>query len=346
MSWIKSTCLVLVVTLVLLLLLELILFYGFGYRTISTNATCNRKNAEKGYSYYQKNCVMIIKHWEQNEPITYHINSSGRRDDLFEGKADTKKIAFIGDSFTFGAMVPIEKNYNYLAVYGLLGRRYEAHNYGVSGEEFLNIINKLNDIDFSSYEHIVYGLTPNDLFNLTDNSQFQESLKVRETLSNRPSSEYKINSMIKAAKNIALSSATSRFLLHELMSNDRSYLAIYESRKPYSGYLYDNYSEEWREALNIFRLKITSLPLDIKNKLKIFILPQRAEVILFRKGLYKDNFSSQIMSICRGSGIDCGFANLSNLSQLKESHFPVDGHLTLEGNKSVAQDFSNWVNSW
>ena len=335
------------VTLVLLILLELIFFYGFGYRTISTSATCSRKNSEKDYSYYQKNCVMVIKHWEQKEPITYSINSSGRRDALFEGKTGAKIIAFIGDSFTFGAMVPIERNYNYLAFYSLLGGRYEAHNYGVPGEEFLNIINKLNDIDFSSYEHIIYGLTPNDLFNLTDNSQFQDNLEVSEKLPKVPAtSRYKKNSIINKAKNIVLSSATSRFLLHKLMTNDRFYLTLYQSRKPYSGYLYDNYSEEWRKALSVFEQKITALPSDIKKKLKVFILPQRAEVILFRQGLYRGEFSSQIMSICTSIGIDCGFANLSNLSQLDESHFPVDGHLTLEGNKSVAQDFSNWVNSW
>ena len=43
-----------------------------------------------------------------------------------------------------------------------------GHNFGVAAENFHNIFNKLNKQDFSSYKYIIYGFTPNDLFDLVD----------------------------------------------------------------------------------------------------------------------------------------------------------------------------------
>ena len=74
---------------------------------------------EKDFSFYTPNCKNIIKHWEQKKFVTYEINSKGRRDQPNQ-VPNQKKIAFIGDSFTYGAMVPIEDNYNFYALNNIL----------------------------------------------------------------------------------------------------------------------------------------------------------------------------------------------------------------------------------
>ena len=52
------------------------------------------------------------------------------------------------------------------------------------------------------------------------------------------------------------------------------------------------------------------------------------------------------MSSCKKINIECYFSNIKNLAQLEESHFPFDGHLTISGNHSVANDLSEWIKNW
>ena len=44
--------------------------------------------------------------------------------------------------------------------------------------------------------------------------------------------------------------------------------------------------------------------------------------------------------------IDCFAPNLNPLSNIKESHFPVDGHLTILGNHVLAKELSKWASNW
>ena len=67
-------------------------------------------------------------------------------------------------------MVPIEDNYNFYAFNNILKSSFEIHNYGTPAEQLHNVFNKLNTLDESKYNYIVYGLTPNDFFDLVDGS--------------------------------------------------------------------------------------------------------------------------------------------------------------------------------
>ena len=143
-----------------------------------------------------------------------------------------------------------------------------------------------------------------------------------------------------------MSSATSRFILHTLMSNDQIYLKTYLSRKPYSGYLLEILPPEWIESINYFDESLKTLDKNLKSKLKIFILPQRAEVVSSRLKSYNYSFINYLMNICKENQIDCSFSDLNSLSKLKKSHFPVDGHLSIQGNHEVAKSLSLWVKNW
>tara|TARA_B100001057_G_scaffold380244_1_gene385859 strand:- start:834 stop:1871 length:1038 start_codon:yes stop_codon:yes gene_type:complete len=325
--------------------IELFINYILDFRAIVDVNTCKRiYNKEKDFSFYSPNCENIIKHWEQDNFVSYKINSEGRRD-LPNQKKNVKKIAFLGDSFTFGAMVPIEDNYNFYAFNKILKNSFEIHNFGTPAEQLHNIINKLKTLEVKKYDYIVYGLTPNDFFDLVDGSYTGE-LKKKDI--NKGINENKKTKMqiFKKIKGYLLSTATSRFILHNLMSNDTIYLKTYISRKPYSGYLLKDLPAEWLKAIDYLNINLKNLDYKYKSKLKIFILPQRAEVVSSRLNLYNSSFVTSIINICNENRIDCSFPDLNTLSKVKESHFPVDGHLSVNGNHDVAQHLSKWAKNW
>ena len=137
-----------IVTNIIILIFAIELFFIFilNYKTEVEMNTCKRiYNKEKDFSSYSPNCKSVIKHWEQSKFVTYETNSAGRRD-LDSENSDIKKIAFIGDSFTFGAMVPIEDNYNFYAFNNILKKPFNIHNFGTPAEQLHNIFNKLKTI--------------------------------------------------------------------------------------------------------------------------------------------------------------------------------------------------------
>ena len=329
----------------ILLATELFFKYVLDYRSISKVNTCKRiYDNERDFSFYTPNCKNIIKHWEQKKFVTYEINSKGRRDQPNQ-VPNQKKIAFIGDSFTFGAMVPIEDNYNFYAFKKILNSPYEIHNYGTPAEQLHNVLNKLKTLEYKSYDYIVYGITPNDFFDLVDGSYFSKTKDKDKTKQIIESKKNKIETF-KSIKNYLLSTASSRFILHNLISNDKIYLKTYLSRKPYSGYLLKNLPAEWIIATNYLDESLKILDNNLKSKLKIFILPQRAEVVSNRLNSYNSTFINSLITICNKNNIDCSFPDLDLLSAIEESHFPVDGHLSIQGNHEVAKSLSEWVKNW
>jgi len=335
---IKNSTLSLTISIIFLSLFEFFVAFVLGYRTIVKGEKCKLFNKEKNYGFYKPNCKTYYKHWEDNKIIEYKFNEYGRRDELNDFKNENDiKIASVGDSFTLGLHVPIDNNYNYLAFNRPnINKKYLIHNYGVAGENLDNIINKLIDKkqEFLNYDFILYGLTPNDFFYfLEENNSNKNDLNENFHL-------------FRKAKSLLLSTSTSKFFLHNLLKIDETYYSIYLQRKPYSGYLMSDLGPSWINSLSIFEDKVGNLPEELKSKLKIFLLPQRVEVVSYRLGNYNGKFNYELMKSCKKIGIDCSFANLKKLSKLKESHFIVDGHLTDKGNYSIAEDLSSWSEKW
>ena len=167
MNLTKSILQTTIIVTLFFLILEFSLYFFFGYRSIVTGDTnCKIFNSKENFSYYKSNCKTLNKHWEQENIIEYSFNNFGRRE--IQAKPNDNLVAFIGDSFTFGSMVPIEKNYNFKALEFYKDKNYVAHNYGVAGEQFHNILSKLKKLDFQQYKFVIYGITPNDLFDIVD----------------------------------------------------------------------------------------------------------------------------------------------------------------------------------
>ena len=322
----------------LLAVIEISLKNIFGFNSITKGSvTCKIYDDKKNFSYYKPNCELFYKHWEQKNIIHYKINNFGRRDG--SNNSGKKLIAFFGDSFTFGAMVPIDKNYNYKSLENFKKLSYGGHNYGVAGEQFENILSKLKAYDLSKYDIIVYGLTPNDLFDLVNLTTSGSKDKI---------AHYKTKSeklfFLKKIKDSILSTTTLKVLLHHLMTIDSIYYKIYLKRIPYSGYLKSPLASDFEGALNIALSQLNELDTNLKKKLVIQLLPQRAEVVAARVGKYNNDFSEKFLEICSKKELICGITDVFKLSKLKESHFIIDGHLNIDGNKLVAEDLTKLLN--
>lgn len=329
----------LVTTFVAFLSAEFLLLFVFNYQdNFIGDKGCHKKNIALNFSYYKPNCYIAIKNWENDQWITYFTNEFGRRDNI-HNKSALLKIAAIGDSFTFGAQVPIDDTYHYYSLNKLVKRNIQLDNYGVSGEQAENIFSRLHSEDFNKYTFILYGLTPNDFFSYLEDSDIDNTTN---TLQGKSTT----SSVFRDLKDIILSTATSRFIAHSLMRIDAIYYSTYLKRTPYSGYLEEKLNSKWGKALDRFKVEINSLPNDVKRKLKIFLLPQRAEVVAFRLQKYHKTFEQELLKICSSTRVECANTNIGKLAKLNESHFPIDGHLTIEGNHSVAEDLATWIKSW
>ncbi len=335
---VKSIFYPLFVAVLLVALIEFILVYWGGYNEITIGDTnCSYVVKESNFSHYRSNCNLFHKNWEQDEGVWYHFNQDGRRG--AERINSVKQIAFVGDSFTLGAMVS-EKNT--IISYLNAKKKYQTyafHNYGVGGEQFHNLHAKLNTFDFGSYEKIILGITPNDFFNIVDGSDpaFYSNPQ-------RVAKENKISSSVQKISTFLLNLSVTRALLYHFLSIDRFYMQIYEARKPYSGYLSDPMSPKFKDALEHMGEKISSLNPSVKSKLVIFLLPQRAQVVSFRLGRHSESFYREFDLMCKKHNLKCGFPSILKLSKIPDnSHYVVDGHMKPSGNAMVASDLYNFL---
>ena len=126
-------------------------------------------------------------------------------------------------------------------------------------------------------------------------------------------------------------------LAHLFFENPDVYLSFYGSRGELSGYLQEEGSSYWAERYSEFRENIELLDADIRERLVVVIIPQRAQVALIRAGRQQDGlaFDAQILAICRDLEISCFSFTEALSAQVGETHFPVDGHLTEQSNLAI-----------
>ena len=93
--------------------------------------------------------------------------------------------------------------------------------------------------------------------------------------------------------------------MHILLGKDKIYFKTYISRKPYSGYLISPLPEEFNYAIEYIFNQLNTLDKDLKDKLILLMLPQRAEVVAYRLNKYNNDFHKKFLNECFNFNIKC-----------------------------------------
>ena len=195
--------------------------------------------------------------------------------------------------------------------------------------------------DLKNHNHIVYGLTPNDLFSTQDSNQNIE--KRNENLNN-----LKKNFLERSIKKVKLHNlrsvkAASKFFFDKFPN---IYINLYTKRNlNLAGYLYYDSSSYWDERyLELFN-NLKNLDQNIKDRLIIQVIAQRIQVLLYKKGELHNAlaFENRVKEICDKLNIKFNGTQLHKLANLKNSHFTIDGHFTPLANSVVGKTLAEFI---
>ena len=322
---------------VVIITISLIIFIEFFYRFLffkeNIDHACYVKVDDERTYKNAANCNYSMSYFESKEDVIYYTDKFGNRVRAKEEKkTGNKKIFFVGDSFTFGFLSNYEYTYPFSSVKKinlLLNENYEEINKGVNGYQFSQVlINILKDeeIKFSN-DLIIYGMTPNDIFDHED--KYSKTYSTNKVLLDKKSN------FLLFLEDIAKSSYALKYFASIILRNDKIYNAIYLSRNQVvMGFAQDEISNLWKKKYKIVENLIHELPNNIKNRLVILIVPQKIQINLINnneiaKATY---FDKEIFRICKKLKIKC-ISLTKELATLKNTHFTIDGHMLPEANK-------------
>ena len=292
-------------------------------------------------------CSYEAKHWEQPEIIVYETDACGRRSiDRCEDPAinDTAlRIATIGDSFTYGSMLPIELQFGSLIKETLEEEQNQSvtvANFGVEGYDLLQLAGVLDQLDPVDHQIVVYGLTPNDLFNpqsrgIAENRRAQDPLKAIRAQS-RAAKASLVDRLRSAVRRLRAVQVAAHFAFQ----NDALYLATYQSRGDKAGFIGDQLTGYWRERLAEFDDFLARATAQGFDNLIILYIPQRVQHVLNKQPESADRarlLGAEIQRIVEARGvlfID-GLAALEGLGS--DPYFVIDGHLNPEGARALGR---------
>ena len=305
----------------------LLFIFEFGLRFYfkdNESFNCYQKVKDQRKYFNGKNCYYIERYFEKNKPTLYITNQVGARITNKINNNGTRKIYFVGDSFTFGYLSNYEETYPYNSIkyYNKKGNKEKSVevNLGVNGYQFKQnfyMINKLSKNLKDNNSLIIYGLTPNDIFDIE--SFDNENKFIKQSLMD----QVKIN--IDSIKFLSI-----KFITSLLLKNDKIYNFLYDKKGDAAGYINKNGSKSWENKYLLLKKNLDSLDINIKNRLLITIIPQQIQIRLLKQGKKDDalSFDRKIIEICKNVGIKCvSFTEKLSKRQNYKTHFVKDGHL-------------------
>lgn len=328
---ILSIFVIIIITILIILFLEI--FLKFIFFKENAHYSCYEKVKDQRIYINGKNCNFVDSYFESKEDVIYITDDLGNRtQNNQEIKEWNKKIFFVGDSFTFGSLSNYEYTYPYTSVKKineLSNIVYKEINKGVNGYQISQVLEniKRDQEILSSNDLIIYGLTPNDLFDLKE-----ENTKINSD--NFSVSDTKSNLIIFLSKKIKNSFAL-KYFASIVLKNDKIYNSIYLSRSQNgAGFIEDEVNNSWNKKYKIVEKLINDLPNHIKNRIIIITIPQKIQVNLIKKNQINKgiSFDKEILKICKNIKIKC-ITLTEEIAQLKETHYPLDGHMFPEANK-------------
>ena len=344
-SILKTSAIVIGIIMVIFIVLEILAREKFD--SFSNGSCPHEKLPGKRFFYIPlKNCKFSIKHWESNKEIVYETDENGNRTSSIPANFNSSmtSIAFFGDSFTWGTMNNVDENYTHYAVATLKDKEdidASYNNFGVVGYDLLQVLKRMRHNDLKAYNYIVYGLTPNDLFSpqtaTLDEQQKHEFTNIKkdslmETLKKKIR-HHDLRSVKVASK-----------LLFDLFP--KIYINLYILRDSnLAGYLSSSSSPYWNNRYSELFTQLKNLDPDIRSRLIIQVIPQRVQVLLYAKGDLSNAlaFEDRIRQICNELDIKYNGSQLSELANLENSHFTIDGHFTAPANAMVGRGLAEFI---
>ena len=328
---ILSIITVIFISILLVLFLEFIL--KFLLLKENVHYSCYEKTNDERIYVNGKNCNFVISYFESKEDITYITDELGNRTQKDEEiKEWNNKIFFVGDSFTFGSLSNYKYTYPYTSVKKInefSNIIYKEVNKGVNGYQISQVLENIKKDEeiLSSNDLIIYGLTPNDLFDLKEQNRVINS-------ENSSVSDAKSNLIIFLSNKIKNSFAL-KYFASIVLNNDKIYNSIYLSRsQDGAGFIEDEANNSWRKKYEIVEKLINDLPDSIKNRMIVLTIPQKIQINLIKQNqiIKGTSFDREILKICKNIKIKC-ITLTKEISQLKKTHYPLDGHMIPQANK-------------
>ncbi len=286
--------------------------------------------------------------------VEFRFNQFAYRDSVLV--ADTSRAPLelfaVGDSFTLGAMVPFESTYVQVAQADLrkaLGEPVRYVNGGVSSWDLSQYLVRVREAAGRGADVITVGVLANDFF--ADLSE--AGLRERAALGGKASMEDAYSELYMARRpwierlyRAVLSESRALDLaVHLVMSSDDAYAVAYLWREGPESYLRRPLPPAWADKLangeRILR-EMAEAARAANAKLVVIAIPQRIQVLLHSRAerypeLDAHALLDELGRICRALGIAYidGFAPLSEVERPTALYYPVDGHLTPEGQERL-----------
>jgi len=340
-------------------LASIVVFYGviegaarLVWRTENRGGHCAIPDPVLIY-VHKPSCEFASKQTE-GTLVEFRFNQFAYRDETLIAEPDEADLELfaVGDSFTMGVMVPFESTYVRIAESDLNAARTDPVKYingGVSSWDLPQYLVRVGEAVNRGADLITVGILANDLF--ADISE--QGVAERAALLEGASMEKAYQEIYMAKRplperlyrGVLSNSRALDFLMHVMMSSDAVYAGAYLWREGEDSYLRKDLSPRWIAKLadaERYLRQMSETARDGGAKLVVIAIPQRIQALLLSESdrypeLDARSLSRHLARICLSLGIPYidFLESLATIEHPTSLYFPVDGHLTIEGQERL-----------
>lgn len=293
-------------------------------------------------------CVRLFRLAENDRTVTLRYNACGVRasDDRACAAPRAFRIVGLGDSFTEAAVAPLADTYLETARRRLAPDTVEVVNLGVGGYDLLQYADRLDEALAFHPDLVTVGLLPNDLFEDLSDEAIAARRKRTRRLGPKAVAERRKTDALSGMKGLVRGllsrSRLALVLQHMIFGQDALYRRVYLARGEAAGYLAPVLDSTWEARVHqasglLERMHRRASEAGIA--LMVVFIPQRIQAVLLEQpapGVRDPR------SLARRLGEECArrgirFIDFSDALARHPApgrlYFPVDGHLTIEGQR-------------
>jgi len=304
--------------------------------------------------HFKPNCTVCSKNAE-GPWTTYQYNECGYRSATSCGPKPPGaiRIAILGSSVSQGLYVPYEQTYFARTASDLsrsCNRPVDVQNLGVPGSSPIYAYRRVHEALALQPDVVLYLIAPFDLEQRIDPKELAERNNPARTDAPAKAAVHLMLSPMKRLEGTLVESRTVLVAQHFLFQNRGTFLRMYMLYGDKADFLRQPFTPAWQQRFADLDLIIGDMAEKLRAAgvpLVVIPVPSRAEAALLSSRELPPNidpsaFGLQIESIAAKHGamyVDLmqPFSNIPNSENL---FYVVDGHVTPEGQKIIAQVLS------